>query len=61
MPMDEHQSVAPVGGPDDPRRFTDSGIEVGRAYAESDLPADLARLAGSPGFGPVARSRSSAS
>jgi methylmalonyl-CoA mutase N-terminal domain/subunit len=34
-------SVAPVVGPDDPRRFTDSGIEVRPLYAEEDLPEDL--------------------
>src|SRR5919112_705023 len=31
-------SVAPVVGPDDPRRFTDSGIEVAPAYGEAYLP-----------------------
>ncbi len=35
------QSVAPVVGPDDPRRFTDSGIEVQPLYGPDDLPADL--------------------
>src|SRR5205814_5926290 len=34
-------SVAPVVGRDDPRRFTDSGIEVQPLYANDDLPADL--------------------
>jgi len=34
------QSVAPVVGPDDPRRFTDSGIEVQPLYGPDDLPAD---------------------
>ena len=32
-------SVAPVVGPDDPRRFTDSGIEIEPLYTEEDLPA----------------------
>ena len=32
-------SVAPVVGPDDPRRFTDSGIEIEPLYTEDDLPA----------------------
>src|SRR3954468_16248551 len=31
-------SVAPVVGPDDPRRFTDSGIEVKTLYTSADLP-----------------------
>jgi methylmalonyl-CoA mutase N-terminal domain/subunit len=35
------QSVAPVVGPDDPRRFTDSGIEVQPLYGRDDLPPDL--------------------
>src|SRR5687768_18401646 len=34
-------SVAPIVGPDDPRRFTDSGIEIKPLYTESDLPEDL--------------------
>ena len=34
-------SVAPVVGPDDPRHFTDSGIEIKPLYDESDLPEDL--------------------
>jgi methylmalonyl-CoA mutase, N-terminal domain len=34
-------SVAPIVGPDDPRQFTDSGIEVRSLYADQDLPEDL--------------------
>src|ERR671929_1404648 len=34
-------SVAPIVGPEDPRRFTDSGIEVKTVYTEEDLPAEL--------------------
>jgi methylmalonyl-CoA mutase N-terminal domain/subunit len=34
-------TVAPILGGDDPRRFTDSGIEIGELYSEADLPADL--------------------
>src|SRR5215210_3976149 len=37
----EHRSIAPIVGPDDPRRFTDSGIEVRPLYDEDDLPAPL--------------------
>jgi methylmalonyl-CoA mutase N-terminal domain/subunit len=46
-------SVAPVVGPDDPRRFTDSGIEVKPVYTEEDLPQDLDR--GRPGEFPFTR------
>jgi methylmalonyl-CoA mutase N-terminal domain/subunit len=39
---DQHDlSVAPIVGPDDPRRFTDSGIEVKPLYDETDLPDQL--------------------
>src|ERR1044072_3076647 len=34
-------SVAPVVGPDDPRRFPDSGIEVEPIYGPDDPPAEL--------------------
>jgi hypothetical protein len=34
-------SVAPVVGPDDPRRFTDSGIEIKPLYDEDDVAPDL--------------------
>ena len=40
-------------GPDDPRRFTDSGIEIGRLYTEADLPAELDL--GEPGEFPYTR------
>src|SRR5436190_12603975 len=46
-------SVAPIVGPDDPRRFTDSGIEVKPLYAESDLPEHLDL--GEPGGFPFTR------
>jgi len=35
---DEHRTIAPIVGPDDPRRFTDSGIEIKPLYTEQDLP-----------------------
>jgi methylmalonyl-CoA mutase, N-terminal domain len=45
-------SVAPVVGPDDPRRFTDSGIEVAPLYRAEDLgPLEL----GDPGAYPYTR------
>src|SRR5689334_20116361 len=46
-------SVAPVVGPDDPRRFTDSGIEVKTLYTSADLPEDLDL--GNPGEFPYTR------
>jgi methylmalonyl-CoA mutase, N-terminal domain len=46
-------SVAPVVGPDDPRRFTDSGIEVEPRYSLQDLPPDLDL--GEPGEFPFTR------
>src|ERR687885_99706 len=46
-------SVAPVVGPDDPRRFTDSGIEIKTLYTSDDLPADLDL--GQPGAFPFTR------
>jgi methylmalonyl-CoA mutase, N-terminal domain len=49
----EHLTVAPIVGPDDPRRFTDSGIEIGELYTEADLPADLDL--GAPGGYPYTR------
>jgi methylmalonyl-CoA mutase N-terminal domain/subunit len=38
---DDSLSVAPIVGPDDPRRFTDSGIEIKELYTEEDLPGEL--------------------
>ncbi|HET8759186.1 MAG TPA: methylmalonyl-CoA mutase family protein [Solirubrobacteraceae bacterium] len=46
-------SVAPVVGPDDPRRFTDSGIEIETVYGPDDLPGDLDL--GAPGEFPFTR------
>jgi methylmalonyl-CoA mutase N-terminal domain/subunit len=51
---DQHDlSVAPVVGPDDPRRFTDSGVEVKPLYDETDLPEELEL--GEPGAFPYIR------
>jgi methylmalonyl-CoA mutase N-terminal domain/subunit len=50
---DERLTVAPIVGGEDPRRFTDSGIEIKPLYEESDLPADLDL--GSPGEFPYTR------
>jgi methylmalonyl-CoA mutase N-terminal domain/subunit len=55
MEETEHRTIAPIVGPDDPRRFTDSGIEVKQLYAESDLPENLAEELGEPGAYPFTR------
>src|SRR4051794_8631166 len=59
MAIEEHEgadlSVAPVVGPDDPRRFTDSGIEVQPLYTDADLPENLPGRIGEPGEFPFAR------
>src|SRR6478672_3745535 len=52
---DEHRTIAPIVGPDDPRRFTDSGIEIKPLYAEADLPDNLAQRLGEPGEYPYTR------
>ena len=49
----ERLTVAPIVGPDDPRRFTDSGIEVKPLYTEEDLPDELE--VGEPGEFPYTR------
>src|SRR4051794_10203944 len=52
---EEHTSIAPIVGPDDPRRFTDSGIEVKPLYTSEDLPPELDERLGEPGEPPFAR------
>ncbi|HTA15413.1 MAG TPA: methylmalonyl-CoA mutase family protein [Solirubrobacteraceae bacterium] len=51
--QDERLTVAPIVGPEDPRRFTDSGIEIEALYTEDDLPGDLDL--GTPGEFPYTR------
>jgi methylmalonyl-CoA mutase N-terminal domain/subunit len=51
--IDEHLTVAPIVGAEDPRRFTDSGIEIEPLYTEADLPAELDL--GEPGAFPYTR------
>jgi methylmalonyl-CoA mutase N-terminal domain/subunit len=51
----EHRTIAPIVGPDDPRRFTDSGIEIKALYAEEDVPQDLPERLGEPGEYPYTR------
>jgi len=49
----ERPTVAPIVGPDDPRRVTDSGIEIAPLYTEDDLPGEIDL--GQPGEFPYAR------
>jgi methylmalonyl-CoA mutase N-terminal domain/subunit len=53
MATEERLTVAPIVGPDDPRRFTDSGIEVARTYTADDVPDELEL--GDPGDFPYKR------
>ena len=48
-------SVAPIVGPDDPRRFTDSGIEVQPLYTDGDVADGLPERLGEPGGFPFTR------
>jgi methylmalonyl-CoA mutase, N-terminal domain len=52
---DHKPSIAPIVGPDDPRRFTDSGIEVKHVYGDQDLAPELDRRLGQPGEYPYTR------
>jgi methylmalonyl-CoA mutase N-terminal domain/subunit len=49
----ERLTIAPIVGPDDPRRFTDSGIEIKELYTAEDLPAEFDP--GEPGEPPYTR------
>ncbi|HEX8051597.1 MAG TPA: methylmalonyl-CoA mutase family protein [Thermoleophilaceae bacterium] len=52
----EHKpSIAPIVGPDDPRRFTDSGIEIKTLYDETDVAPGLEERLGKPGEYPFTR------
>src|SRR5882757_7760524 len=52
---DEHRTIAPIVGPDDPRHFTDSGIEIERLYTEEDVRDGLPERLGEPGEYPFTR------
>jgi methylmalonyl-CoA mutase, N-terminal domain len=52
---DQKPSIAPVVGPDDPRRFTDSGIEIKNTYGERDVLPDVEERLGEPGEYPFTR------
>jgi methylmalonyl-CoA mutase N-terminal domain/subunit len=55
MDQSERETVAPVVGPDDPRRFTDSGIEIQPLYGETDVADGLAERLSEPGDYPYTR------
>src|SRR6266511_2684662 len=52
---DHKPSIAPIVGPDDERRFTDSGIEVKHRYDSDDLEPGLDERLGEPGEYPFTR------
>src|SRR5438067_5850976 len=52
---EELVSIAPVVGPDDPRRFTDSGIEIKPLYTSDDVAGDLEERLGESGSHPYTR------
>jgi methylmalonyl-CoA mutase N-terminal domain/subunit len=53
---EKHPTIAPIVGPDDPRRFTDSGIEQKVVYDESDIAdINLPESLGTPGEFPFTR------
>ncbi|MGI8412089.1 MAG: acyl-CoA mutase large subunit family protein [Solirubrobacteraceae bacterium] len=52
---EEKPSIAPIVGPDDPRRFTDSGIEVEPLYSADDVSPGLEERLGEPGEYPFTR------
>jgi methylmalonyl-CoA mutase N-terminal domain/subunit len=56
-PKHDKPTIAPIVGPDDPRRFTDSGIEVQARYDESDVRdrEQLEERLGDPGEYPFTR------
>jgi len=48
-------SIAPIVGPDDPRKFTDSGIEIEQLYTEGDVRDGLEERLGQPAEYPFTR------
>src|SRR5918911_375009 len=52
---EQKPSIAPIVGPDDPRRFTDSGIEVKTVYDEEDVRPGLGERLGDAGEHPFTR------
>src|SRR5881275_772118 len=54
-PEHEKPTIAPIVGPDDPRRFTDSGIEIDVEYDRDDVRDGLDERLGEPGEYPFTR------
>ncbi len=52
---EERLTVAPIVGPDDPRHFTDSGIEMEALYGPEDVRENLPERLGAPGEYPYTR------
>ncbi|MDQ3102386.1 MAG: methylmalonyl-CoA mutase family protein, partial [Actinomycetota bacterium] len=50
-----YRFIAPLVGPDDERRFTDSGIEVDGIYGADDVAEDVEERLGEPGSYPFTR------
>src|SRR3954467_631867 len=57
-PKHEKPTIAPIVGPDDPRRFTDSGIEIDTVYTEDDVVPGPERRLGNPAQSPAPRGAS---
>src|SRR3954454_10279596 len=54
-PEHDKRTIAPIVGPDDPRRFTDSGIEIDPEYDDADVSPGLEDRLGQPGEYPFTR------
>ncbi len=52
---DQKPSIAPIVGPDDERRFTDSGLEIKHRYEPEDVGPNLEERLGEPGEYPFTR------
>jgi methylmalonyl-CoA mutase N-terminal domain/subunit len=52
---DHKPSIAPIVGPDDERKFTDSGIEIQTVYSDDDVAPGLEERLGTPGDYPYTR------
>jgi methylmalonyl-CoA mutase N-terminal domain/subunit len=52
---EQKPSIAPIVGPDDERRFTDSGIEIKNLYDAEDVDPGLEERLGEPGEYPFTR------
>jgi methylmalonyl-CoA mutase, N-terminal domain len=53
--QDLHRFVAPVTGPDEQHRYTDSGIDIKRVYDDDDVAPGLPERLGEPGEFPYTR------